>query len=304
MSRLGRKAPHMELETTAGVPSLASALDHKECRRLHRKYGTTYYFATQRLPKRLRRRVHALYGFVRVPDEWMDNFHSDTVTERDLKINAYRNEFLRGMDGVRPSQPVVRAFCDVAREVTLPLEEPLLFLDAMAMDIYKSRYETYEDIREYMRGSAASVGLMMCDLLEVPTNDRMRAGAVALGEAMQLTNFLRDIGEDMRRGRIYIPQEDIDRFHGADEAISTGETNQAFIDLMKFEIDRARSLYCESDNGISQLPTHVRKPVRLARILYSRILDRIEDQGYDVFTKRARTSRMEKFLTAWRTLRP
>ena len=234
----------------------------------------------------------------------MDNFHSDTVTERDLKINAYRNEFLRGMDGVRPSQPVVRAFCDVAREVTLPLEEPLLFLDAMAMDIYKSRYETYEDLREYMRGSAASVGLMMCDLLEVPTNDRMRAGAVALGEAMQLTNFLRDIGEDMRRGRIYIPQEDIDRFHGADEAISTGETNQAFIDLMKFEIDRARSLYCESDNGISQLPTHVRKPVRLARILYSRILDRIEDQGYDVFTKRARTSRMEKFLTAWRTLRP
>jgi phytoene synthase len=144
---------------------------------------------------------------------------------------------------------------------------------------------------------------MMCSLLEVPFNDRMRAGAIALGEAMQLTNFLRDIGEDMRRGRIYIPGEDIERFHGADEAISRGETNLAFIDLMKFEIDRARDLYCESDRGISELPTHVRKPVRLARILYSRILDRIEDNGYDVFTRRARTSRMEKLLTAWRTLR-
>src|ERR1700733_13285115 len=189
----------------ADAPSVlqrfAAPVDHAECRRLHRRFGTTYYFATQRLPKYLRRRVHALYGFVRVPDEWMDNDPRVSRAEREQRLNGYRNELIRGMDGVRPSYAVLRAFCDVAREASLPLDEPLRFLDAMEQDLYVNRYETYRELRGYMRGSAAAIGLMMCDLLEVQTNEMTRLAAIALGDAMQLTNFLRDMGEDMRRGR-------------------------------------------------------------------------------------------------------
>ena len=302
MGQIGRRDPQIAIGEAKPIPLFASALDHAECRRLHRQFGTTYYFATQRLPKAMRRRVHALYGFVRVPDEWMDNHLNTSPEKREEQINGYRNEFLRGMDGVRPSHAVLRAFCDVAREVSLPLEEPLLFLDAMEQDIFTSRYETYDELRHYMRGSAAAVGLMMCELLEVRVDHNVQSAAVALGEAMQMTNFLRDIGEDLQRGRVYIPQEDIRKFPGADDAIQCREVNSAFIDLMKYEIAKTRRLYAQADAGLPMLPVGVQKGVKLARILYSRILDRIQERGYDVFNGRARTTKLEKLITAFRVL--
>lgn len=292
----------MALGTTKAVAPFASPMDHAECRCLHRRFGTTYYFATRRLPARIRRRVHALYGFVRVPDEWMDNQSNASATQREQQINSYRNELLRGMDGVRPSHAVLRAFCDVAREVALPIEEPLLFLQAMEQDIYTSRYLTYADLEEYMRGSAVAVGLMMCQLIEVEMDDRIRTSATALGEAMQMTNFLRDVGEDIRRGRIYLPIEDLMKFPGSEDAILHEELNADMIGLLKFEIERTRELYRAADVGIPLLPKNAQKAVKLARILYSRILDRIEERNYDVFNGRARTSRFEKLATAVRVL--
>ena len=284
------------------LPGFASQSDFGECKRLHRRFGTTYFFATRRLPTTYQRRVNALYGFVRVPDEWVDNPRTQDLTERRRQIRNYRNEFLRGMDGVSPNHPVLRAFCDVAHEVSLPLEEPLRFLDAMEQDIDTSRYETYDELRHYMRGSATAVGLMMCRLLESRMDHSVETAATALGEAMQLTNFLRDIGEDYRRGRIYMPIEDLNRFPGSYQAIVNQEVTTAFMQLMKFQIDRARHLYAESDPGILLLPRAVQPGVKLARILYSKILNKIEEQHYDVFTRRARTSKLEKVSTALRVL--
>jgi phytoene synthase len=287
---------------TVSLPQFASPQDHAECRRLHKHFGTTYFFASRRFPAKVRRRIHALYGFVRLPDEWVDNHGGASATVRIQKLRKYRNEFLRGMDGVNPSFSVLRAFCDVAHEVSLPVEEPLRFLDAMEQDVFVARYDSYEDLRRYMRGSAVSVGLMMCTLLEVPFDDKIRGAASALGEAMQLTNFLRDIGEDIRRGRIYLPLEDLRKFQGSEVSISREEMSPEFVDLMKFEIERARSLYLEADLGIPLLPSRIRPAVRLARILYARILDRIEMRTYDVFTARARTSTAEKIITAFKVL--
>ena len=284
------------------VAHFASPADHGECKRLHRRFGTTYYFATRRLPATIRRRIHALYGFVRVPDEWVDNPKGASPAVQMQNLRSYRNEFLRGMDGVVPSRPVLRAFCDVAREVSLPLDEPLRFLDAMEQDVFVSRYQTYEELKVYMRGSATSVGLMMCILMDVDCDDVLRSSASALGEAMQLTNFLRDVGEDIRRGRIYIPKEDMNRFLGSETSIMREEVTHETIDLLRFEIDRARTLYAEADRGIPLLPPTVRPAVRLARVLYSRILDRIERRGYDVFTGRARTSAAEKLITAFKLM--
>lgn len=277
----------------------ASPADYELCRRLHRRYGTTYYFATARFPAETRRRVHALYGFVRVPDEWVDNPSGEDPCRL---LASYRAELQRGLTGARPEHPALRAFCDVAREVGIAHEEPLCFLDAMAMDLSVARYPDYGALERYMRGSAAAVGLMMCDVLRAGDDAAMRASARALGNAMQLTNFLRDVGEDSRRGRIYLPQDELAAFGVGEEEILAGQVTERFVRLAKFQVERARELYAVADRGIPMLPPEARKPVRLARVLYSRILDRIEARGYDVFGGRARTSKVEKLAVAARVL--
>ncbi|RYG39895.1 phytoene/squalene synthase family protein, partial [bacterium] len=260
-----------ERSKVAAIGTFASAADHAECRRLHRRYGTTYYFATQRFPAAIRRRVHALYGFVRVPDEWVDNPAHTNKDAQSRALSDYRAQLLRGLEGVRPEEPALRAFCDVVHEVRMPLEEPLLFLDAMQMDLTVDRYETYRDLRGYMRGSASAVGLMMCAALEAGDDPEMLAAAQALGEAMQLTNFLRDVAEDAARGRIYLPQEDLRSFGVTEDEIFSGVISDRFCNLMKFEIARARALYALADIGIPMLPPCAQKAVQLARVLYSRI---------------------------------
>lgn len=139
---------------------------------------------------------------------------------------------------------------------------------------------------------------MMLAMLGASVDDEVRAAAIALGEAMQLTNFLRDVGEDMRRGRIYIPQEDLGAFEVSEAEIQLGVVSERWRRLAQFEIDRARALYARADAGIDFLPAQCRYAVRMARVLYSRILDRIEANQYDVFSRRARTSRFEKLIVA------
>jgi 15-cis-phytoene synthase len=285
---------------TEAKAAFADGADHAECRRLHRRYGTTYYFATCRMPRRIRRRVHALYGFVRVPDEWVDNSPQMSLSERSERLAEWRREFLRGIDGVRPGHPVLRAFCDVAQEAGLGVEEPLRFLDAMERDLAVARYATYAELREYMRGSAATVGLMMCRLMEVASSPEVDVAAVALAEAMQLTNFLRDVREDAERGRVYLPLEDLETFGVAEADLLGGPPTAEFRRLMRFEMERARALYAIADAGIPLLPRSSRRAVSLARILYARILDRIEAMDCDVFHARARVPTPEKLAVAAR----
>ena len=280
----------------------ASAADHDLCRRLHRQYGTTYYFATSRFRPAVRRRVHALYGFVRVPDEWVDNPGTGPGEDPAARLRDYREDLLCALAGGRAGHPALRAFGDVAREVGMGPQEPLLFLDAMTMDLTVARYPTYADLEGYMRGSAAAVGLMMCDVLQAGDDPTMRAAAKALGDAMQLTNFLRDVGEDAARGRIYLPQDELAAFGVAEDEILAGAMSDRFAELAKFQIARARALYATADAGIPLLPPEARKAVRLARVLYARILDCVEERRYDVFGGRARTSRVEKLTVAARVL--
>jgi len=287
------------LSNVGGVQRHACEADFELCRRLHRQHGTTYYFATSRFRPEIRRRVHALYGFVRVPDEWVDH-PSDGAP--GLRLESYRAELLRGLKGEAVQEPVLRAFCEVARRVGMEPQEPLCFLEAMASDLTVTRYATYADLERYMRGSAAAVGMMMCDVLEAGGDPAMRAAGRALGNAMQLTNFLRDVREDAERGRIYLPLDELDRFDVREEEILAGDMSDRFAALARFQIERARRLYAEADTGIPLLPAEARKAVRLARILYSRILDRIETQGCDVFRTRARTSKVEKLAVAARVL--
>ena len=280
----------------------ASASDIEQCRRIHKKFGTTYYYSTLRFPKRIQWKVHAIYAFVRVPDEWVDNPGEMDCNQRLGLLKDWREQLNRGIEGKCPEHFAMRAFCDAAAESRIPLNEALLFLDAMEMDVSKSRYQTYEELERYMRGSASAIGVMMCYAMCARTDFDTISRAKALGEAMQLTNFLRDISEDLDRGRIYLPLEDMKRFGVTESDLRSKVVTPQFKDLMKFEIERARKLYLDSDYGIYKLPPKMRKAVLLSRLLYSQILDRIEAQDYDVFRQRARTNSLHKARCAMRVM--
>ena len=279
--------------------SFALPSDFDECRRLHKHFGTTYFFASQRFPLEIRDKVHALYGFVRVPDEIVDAAGSENRSER---MSDFRRQLIQGYEGVRPEYAVLRAFVDVATSSELPLEEPLIFLDAMEADISKHRYADYGELKHYMRGSAASVGLMMCYLFGISENPVAMKGAEALGEAMQLTNFLRDVGEDVGRGRIYLPLDELAMFRVPEQDVLDGRVTAEFVELMKFQIDRAHALYRQAEACIPLLPGYAQAPVMIALRLYERILDRIVRRNFDVFSGRARTSRLEKVSVALRVV--
>ncbi|HEY7293973.1 MAG TPA: phytoene/squalene synthase family protein [Dehalococcoidia bacterium] len=270
------------------------------CRRLTKRHGSTYHFAARFFPPEIRRSVFGLYGFVRVPDELVDNPAHGEAEERAQRRNllAWREQFVRAMDGERADHPVMRAFADTARRHAIPRELPLAFLDAMLMDVSVCRYETFSELCRYTHGSAAVIGLMICAILGVDDPATLPYAA-DLGLAMQLTNILRDVGEDYReRCRIYLPLEDLRRFGYQPEELAAGIINAPFRELMRFEIARTRAIYRRAEPGIAALPPFARYPVRLAGRLYAAILERIERNGYDVFTRRATTSKAYKLGTA------
>jgi phytoene synthase len=268
------------------------------CRAVQRVHSRTYYFSTRLFPSEIRRHVHALYAFTRYADEIVDDRKKDTSLEvRFEALEAFEAETMAALVGEEVEDPILRAFTNTAREHGIGQSHLKPFMRSMKMDTYVRRYPTYEDLEEYMYGSAAVVGLMMCRVIGVEAEEAL-PHAGALGEAMQLSNFLRDVREDWERGRIYLPLEDFKRFGYSEEDLGTGRMNEAFIELMRFEIDRARMLYLIADQGMRYIPHGRRYPVLVARHLYAAILERIEELGYDVFSGRAGTTFAEKLRVA------
>jgi phytoene synthase len=268
----------------------------KVARLLTRQYGTSYFYATLLFPRALRQATYVLYAFFRIPDEYVDQGLSPSESMRLLRDwnKAWKDGVTEGTPISLPEKHVLRAARRVFEEVEMPEEYAQAFLEAMKQDLVVDSYATYADLEKYMYGSAAVVGLMMTELIGY-ADVRALDYARMLGEAMQLTNFLRDIGEDWDvRKRIYLPREDMDRFGVFQNDIENKHITPEFTAFMKFEIARARSLYREAARGIHFLHKDGRRPVRAALILYRAILDEIEVNGYDVFTKRASTSTWRK----------
>jgi phytoene synthase len=273
---------------------LAAAYEH--CRRVNRHYGTTYYFSARFFPASLRPAIHALYAWVRYPDEWVDNPNGMPPDEQRDRLRQWRDATADAVKTGTSGHPVLAAWADAARRHEVPAQYMRDFIDAMEMDLTVMRYETFADLQKYTWGSASVVGLMMCHLIGA-TDPRAFPHAASLGLAMQLTNFLRDVGEDWReRRRIYLPLEDLRRFGVAEGEIAAGLLTGRFRDLVRYEADRTRAIYAHADAGMHYLPAEARLPVRLARVLYARILDKIEDNDCDVFTRRARVPTAEKVL--------
>jgi phytoene synthase len=259
------------------------------CRRVHKAHSRTYYFSTSLFPGEVRPHVHALYGFMRYADEIVDNPGATSLEEQLTGLEAFEAETLAAVAGKTVPNPVLRAFANTVVLCGIGTDLIEAFMRSMKMDTHVFRYATYEDLQAYTYGSAAVVGLMMCRVVGTK-GEAATPHAEALGVAMQLTNFLRDVGEDWTRGRVYLPLEDLERFGYAEEELGRGVIDERFVALMRFEVARARELYAVADRGMKYLPRGRRYPVVVAQELYAAILDRIEASGYDVFTRRAETS--------------
>ena len=273
---------------------------YEHCRQLNKKSGTTYYWSTTVLPKVKRHHVHALYGFCRYADDIVDDLGDVATDVRAKALADFGDRFFEDLEAGDSNDLVIKATVHTVRAFQIDPDCVRRFLRSMTMDLTVETYETYDDLLHYMDGSAAVIGEMMLPILE-PTDPAAFAPARELGNAFQLTNFLRDIDEDLDRSRIYVPQEDIRRF-GAQSAFETRTATPEFRELMRFEIARTRELYRIADAGIVHLPERSGRCIRAARTLYSRILDEIEAIDLDVFSQRARVPTWQKLTTAGRAL--
>jgi phytoene synthase len=272
---------------------LASA--YERCRVLHQCHGRTYYRATRLLPAWKRRHVHALYGFARYADEIVDSFDAATPAERADRLAAWSATFTAGLAGAPVDDPVLPAVLHTIEVFQLDRADFALFLRSMAMDLTVARYPTYVDLLAYMEGSAAVIGAMMLPVLGSTDPAAAIGPARELGRAFQLTNFIRDVGEDLRRGRIYLPGEDLDRFGVSEQdlaaAVAAGAATRGIRRLVAYECERARVHYRAAAPGIGLLHPGSRACIGAAYRLYQAILDEIARADHDVLRRRAVVSR-------------
>jgi len=270
---------------------------YDRCRDLHRQHGRTYYLATRLLPAWKRRHVHALYGFTRYADEIVDNFPPG---ERATRLTEWSSHFMAGLRGEPIDDPLLPAVLHTIAVFDLDLDDFDKFLRSMAMDLTVTRYATYDELLDYMEGSAAVIGTMMLPILGSSDPAAAREPARQLGFAFQLTNFIRDVAEDLDRGRIYLPLSDLETFGVTPSDLRAG--GRKVKDLIAYEVNRAREHYAAAAPGITMLEPASQACMRTAYVLYGGILDEVEAAGYDVFARRATVPNRRRAAVAMRSL--
>ena len=278
------------------------ATSYELCRRLNAAHGRTYYFATRFLPRDKRHHVHALYGFARYADDLVDHFDLDwSDAQRRAALEAWSADFLDCLDRGHSDDPVLKAVVATVDELGIAHDDLRAFLRSMAMDLTVTRYPTYEDLAEYVHGSAAVIGAMMLPVLGARHPDA-RGRAMDLGVAFQLTNFLRDVAEDWDRGRIYLPLEDLERFGVSESDFARRRVTPGMRRLLAFEAARTRALYRRAELGWGMLDARSQVCIRIAHRLYGEIIDRIEAADWQVFAHRARVPTRRRVAVAAREL--
>ena len=275
---------------------------YEACRRLNAAHGKTYYLATLLLPPAKRPYVHALYGFARYADEIVDDLASTlTDDQKAAQLHEWGDKFLVDLDAGHSDDPICRAVVDTVQRWKIPRAHFEAFLHSMAMDLTVTEYADYDALYEYVYGSAAVIGLQMVPILE-PSSDAAYDYAMDLGVAFQLANFIRDVGEDLDRGRLYMPLADLDAVRAHPRRPRAPRCHDPVRALLKFEIARVRRLEQASRPGIALLAPDSQPCIDAARVLYCGIADAVERIDYQVFTERATVSvprRLQVALPAW-----
>jgi phytoene synthase len=272
--------------TAAGITDPDLRASYEECKRLNALHGKTYYLATLLLPKAKRPFVHALYGFARYADE-----------EKAAALSTWGNGVLADLKKGTSDDHVGRALIDTVKRFDIPHEHFEAFLHSMTMDLTVQEYETYEDLLEYVYGSAAVIGLEMVPILGPLHNDAFEA-AKKLGIAFQLANFIRDVDEDLDRGRVYLPIKELAQHGVTREMLEERVLTPEIIEALKFQIARVRQLQAEAAPGIAMLEATSRPCIEAASTLYCGIVDEVEKIDYDIFNQRAKTSTARRIRVA------
>jgi 15-cis-phytoene synthase len=266
-------------------PDLRAA--YRTCRRMQRRHDPTFYCATLRLPRDVRPAVHALYGFVRGADQLVDGADRSPDPEaRRRALDRWQAELERGIASGRSEHPVIAALVDAGRRHDLPLDELSVYMDSMRVDCGPVRVATRAELDRYMRGSAGAVGLIMAPLLGAPPELHTRVAE--LGTAFQLTNFIRDVREDFELDRVYLPGEDRSRLGVSVSDIAERRMTDGLRTLLAAEVARARHLFASTASLHEVIHPAVLPGVRVARLVYGRVLDRVEALGFDVLGNRIR----------------
>jgi 15-cis-phytoene synthase len=264
------------------VPAEAGTLDlaYRHCEAVTAEHSRTFFLASALLPAEKRRAVRALYAFCRISDDLVDRAEPNALgrlmawQERSLSSHPYEDDL------------AALAWADTRARYRIPRRYAEQLIEGVSLDIVQNRYESFEELSAYCYGVASTVGLMAMHIIGFEGRQAVPF-ALKLGVALQLTNILRDVGEDWRAGRVYLPQKELAEFGLGDEDLSCGRVDARWQAFMRFQIERNRQLYREAAPGISLLEPDGRFAITAAADLYQAILDDIEAHQYDVFTRRA-----------------
>jgi phytoene synthase len=267
----------------AGDASLEKAYDL--CGRIAAHHSKSFYMASALLPEEKRSAVRALYAFCRTVDDIVDE---GSVFGRAAELDYWRN-LVQGVIHPRSDDLVGQAWVDTRARYHIPTHYALQLIDGVSRDLGEVRYSSFDELTTYCYGVASTVGLMSMYIVGFKKAEAVPY-AIKLGVALQMTNILRDVGEDLRNGRIYLPQDELKTFGICEDDLAAGQVNDRWRDFMKFQIARTRQLYAEAAEGIKFLERDGQTSIGAAADFYQGILQVIEDNGYDVFSQRASLS--------------
>ena len=286
-----------ELEA-AGIVGAELQASYTECKRLNSLHGKTYFLATLLLPPAKRPFVHALYGFARYADEIVDDLESTlTIAEKSETLKEWGEGVLDGLRAGESHDAIGMALSDTVNRFAIPIEYFEAFLHSMTMDLSVAEYQSYDELMEYVYGSASVIGLQMVPILGALSPEAYPL-AEKLGTAFQLANFIRDISEDLDRGRIYLPREELSAHGVTREMLNRRVLTPEIRSALQEQIARVRRLQRESDAGIVLLEPSSRPCIQAASELYCGIVDEVEKIDYQVFQKRAKTSQWRRARVA------
>lgn len=264
----------------AGDAALQKA--YRRSAAITREHSKSFHLASALLPEEKRSAVRALYAFCRTVDDIVDQ---PTAAARDASLDYWRRQ-VQAESEPDQDDPVAAAWGDTLLRYHIPRHYALQLIEGVARDMTQTRYATFDDLSTYCYGVASTVGLMSMHIVGFESNEAIPY-AIKLGVALQMTNILRDVGEDYRNGRIYLPRDEMDAFGISESTLASGVVTDRWREFMRFQIARTRELYAQAWPGIRMLERDGRLAIAAAGSLYRGILDAIERNDYDVFWRRA-----------------
>lgn len=286
----------MPLVRTPAPDEIGPAFEY--CRAVTRTHAKSFYFCAQTLPTRKRLPIYAIYALCRHIDDLVDTTRNADRAELTARVQEWAEALKKVYDGTEfPSHPILLAWADSLKSFPIRYENAVDLMRGCLMDLDQKdvRFKNFDELYLYAYRVASLVGLMSSEIFGY-SDDSALQYAEALGIAFQLTNILRDVGEDARRNRIYLPTDELARFGVSEDDILRGAVTPNFVELMKFQIRRARDYYREADKGIPMLSPDSRFTVFLSSRIYGGILEDIERHEYDVFSRRAHVSTIRKVV--------